>query len=339
MGLYYAMDRDHRWERTELAWRTYVLGKGQRAQSAESAICGAYASGETDEFIRPILLPGFQAMKDKDQVICFNFRKDRPRQIIDALCMKDFKGFDRGDTPRPSITCMMPYNKNWNLPYAFEPERPETCLSEVISDNGLRQFHCSETEKYPHVTYFFNGGHNEPFEGETQQLIPSPKVATYDLKPEMSAPEVADAVIKALDSKEYAFTIVNFANGDMVGHTALPEAVIKAVETLDVVVGKVVDTAIANDYSIILTADHGNCEEMVDTVTGLPHTQHTTYPVPCMIIDSSAWQLSCSGGLSNIAATVLQLMGLEIPEEMTSKSLLIREVKSLIHANSMDSVA
>ena len=339
IGRYYAMDRDHRWERTELAWRAYVLGKGQKAQSAESAICSAYAAGDTDEFIRPILLPSFQPMEEKDQAICFNFRKDRPRQIIDALCIKDFSGFDRGDAAKPSVTCMMPYNKSWNLPYAFEPEKPDTCLGEVVSDAGVKQFHCSETEKYPHVTYFFNGGRTEPFSGETQLLIPSPKVSTYDIKPEMSAPEVADAVVKAINSGQYGFIVVNFANGDMVGHTAVEKAVIRAVETLDTQVGRVIDAAIGNDFSVVLTADHGNCEEMVDAITGTPHTQHTLYPVPCMIIDKAAWQLSCSSGLANVAPTILQLMGLEIPAEMTSKSLLIREIETMVHTGQMDSVA
>jgi len=339
IGRYYAKDRDRRWERTELAWRAYVLGKGQRAQTAEAGICSAYAAGETDEFIRPVLLPAFQPMAEKDQAICFNFRKDRPRQIIDALCIKDFNGFDRGDSPKPQVTCMMPYNKSWNLPYAFEPEKPDTCLGQVISDRGLKQFHCAETEKYPHVTYFFNGGHTEPFSGETQLLIPSPKVATYDIKPEMSAPGVADAVVKAINSRQYGFIVVNFANGDMVGHTAVESAVVKAVEALDCQVGKVMDAAVGNDYSVILTADHGNCEELIDSVTGAPHTQHTLYPVPCLIVDKAVWQLSCASGLANIAPTVLQLMGLEVPEAMTAKSLLIREIETMEHTGRMDSVA
>ena len=339
VGRYYAMDRDHRWERTELAWRAYVCGKGQKGQSAESAICSAYAVGDTDEFIRPILLPAFQPMQDKDPVISFNFRKDRPRQIVDALANKNFEGFDRGSAALPWLTCLMPYNRNWNLSFAFEPEVPDTCLGEVISNQGLKQFHCSETEKYPHVTYFFNGGRTEPFSGETQLLVPSPNVSTYDQKPEMSAPEVADAVVNAIKSNQYAFIVVNFANGDMVGHTAVEHAVIQAVEVLDTQVGKVIDSAIANDYSVIMTADHGNCEEMIDAATGMPHTQHTTYPVPCLIADQSAWQLSCSGGLANIAPTVLQLMGLEIPEAMTAKSLLTREIETLIHTRSLDIVA
>lgn len=339
MGRFYAMDRDNRWERTEKAWRAYILGKGEQAQSADSAIRSAYAKGDNDEFIQPILLPMFQPLQSDDHAIWFNFRKDRPRQMIDALCLDDFDGFDRGDAARPKMTCMMPYNQNWDLPYAFDSDRPATCLAKVLSEHKLKQFHCAETEKYPHVTYFFNGGHNEPFDGETQVVIPSPKVATYDLKPEMSAAEVADTVVKAIRTDQYSFIVVNFANGDMVGHTAVPEAVIRAVEALDTQVGRVIETAVSCDYSVIVTADHGNCEEMINPTTGAPHTQHTLYPVPCMIIDQSSWELSCTGSLSNIAPTVLQLMGLEIPAEMKSKSLLLKENESTIYMKKMSIVA
>jgi 2,3-bisphosphoglycerate-independent phosphoglycerate mutase len=339
VGRYYAMDRDCRWERTELAWRAYVLGKGHNARSASSAIRSAYARGDGDEFIRPILLPAFQAMGQDDSVISFNFRKDRPRQIVDALAREAFTGFDRGQSPRPAITCLMPYDRSWPLPFAFEPEKPATCLGEVLSGFGLKQFHCAETEKYPHVTYFFNGGRAEPFSGEAQRLIPSPRVATYDQKPEMSAPEVGDAVVAAIRSGRYAFVLVNFANGDMVGHTAVPDAVVRAVEALDREVGKVMEAAVAADYSVILTADHGNCEELLDPATGLPHTQHTLYPVPCLIADESSWQLSCSGGLANIAPTVLQLMGLVRPQGMTATSLLLRQNQVTTHTRKMDIVA
>ncbi|MCW8957030.1 MAG: 2,3-bisphosphoglycerate-independent phosphoglycerate mutase, partial [Gammaproteobacteria bacterium] len=334
-----AMDRDTRWERTELAWRAYVLGKGEKALSAESAIRSAYARGDNDEFIQPILLPVFQPLQEGDQAIWFNFRKDRPRQMIDALCMDNFSGFDRGDAPRPQITCMMPYNQDWDLAYAYDSDRPDTCLAKVLSETGLKQFHCADTEKYPHVTYFFNGGHNKPFEGETQVVIPSPKVATYDLKPEMSAVEVADAVINAIRTEQYSFIVVNFANGDMVGHTAVADAVIHAVEALDTQVGRVLEAAVSCDYSVIVTADHGNCEEMVNPTTGTPHTQHTLYPVPCMIIDQSSWELSCTGSLSNIAPTILQLMGLEIPPEMHAKSLLLKENESTVYMKKMSVVA
>lgn len=327
MGRYYAMDRDNRWDRTELAWRALVMGKGHNAVSAETAIKAAYHAGDTDEFIRPILLPTFQPVAQDDAVLFFNFRKDRPRQLVSALGKKDFMGFDRGTAPIPQITCMMPYSRADGFPYMFKPEKPQITLGEIISTMGLAQFHCAETEKYAHVTYFFNGGRAEPYSGETQLLIPSPRVATYDLKPQMSAHEVADAVIKAMSLGRYAFIVVNFANGDMVGHTAKRHAVLSAVKTLDEEVGRVLASAENAGYSVVMTADHGNCEEMVDPITGEPHTQHTTYPVPCLIMDEANWKLSCDGGLSNIAPTVLQLMGIRQPDSIPATSLLLKSIQ------------
>ena len=324
MGRYYAMDRDNRWERIELAWRAIVHGKGHRAHSAETILRSAYAAGDSDEFLRPAILPSWQAPQPGDPLVSFNFRKDRPRQIVKALGSSEFTGFDRGDAPLFNITTMMPYEKATQMPCAFQPEHPETTLAAVLSELGLRQFHCAETEKYPHVTYFFNGGRFDPHIGETQVLIPSPKVATYDLKPSMSADKVADTVISAIEENVYSFILVNFANGDMVGHTAKIDAVIEAIETLDREAGRVIDAAVAQDYSVVLTADHGNCEELIDPVTGAPHTQHTLYPVPCLIIDDEAWQLSCQGGLANVAPTVLQIMGLEQPASMTAPSLFLK---------------
>jgi 2,3-bisphosphoglycerate-independent phosphoglycerate mutase len=322
-GRYYAMDRDQRWDRTELYWRALILGKGQTAVSAETAIKAAYSAGDSDEFIRPILLPAFQPMDEKDSVISFNFRKDRPQQIVNALAKNDFTGFDRGEAPLPQVTCMMQYNAADDFPFLFKPQRPQATLGQIISAMGLAQFHCAETEKYPHVTYFFNGGRGEPYTGETQLLVPSPKVATYDLKPQMSASEVADATIKAMSYGRYGFMVVNFANGDMVGHTAKRHAVMAAVAALDKEVGRVLSAAEKIGYSVVLTADHGNCEEMIDPLTGEPHTQHTTYPVPCMIMDKDNWKLSCSGGLVNVAPTVLELMGIEPPQTISAKSLLL----------------
>jgi 2,3-bisphosphoglycerate-independent phosphoglycerate mutase len=321
-GRYFAMDRDNRWERTEKAWRAYVNGKGHEATSAESAIHAAYAAGDTDEFIQPIRLPSFTPIADGDQVIFFNFRKDRPRQIVAALGDASFKGFDRGEAAIAEVTCMMSYDRKLDMAYAFEPEKPATTLGKVISTLGLAQFHCAETEKYAHVTYFFNGGRQTPYAGETQILIPSPGVATYDQKPSMSAKEVADAVVGAICKGTYSFIVVNFANGDMVGHTAKRHAVLEAVETLDCEASRVLEAAGNAGYSAIVTADHGNCEELVDPFTGEPHTQHTTYPVPCMIMDEDNWQLSSSAGLSNIAPTVLQLMGFPIASSMASSMLL-----------------
>lgn len=326
-GRYWAMDRDKRWERTELAWRAYVKGEGHKAESATAAIDAAYARGQTDEFIEPTLLPVWHPILPSDRAISFNFRKDRPRQIVAALAIPDFDHFPRPDFEPIKVTCMMEYDKWFGLPYAFTPEHPGVTLAQVVSEAGLSQLHCAETEKAAHVTYFFNGGRSEPIAGEEHVIIPSPKVATYDLKPEMSAAEVADAVVAGIGSGKYAFIVVNFANGDMVGHTAIREAVIRAVEVLDEQVGRVLSAAVAHDYSVILTSDHGNCDQMVDPGTDAPHTQHTEYPVPLLVIDRTDWRLSCAGGLGNVAPTVLQLMGLHRPPQMKCESLLLHPLR------------
>lgn len=338
-GRYYAMDRDKRWDRTERAWRMLTLGAGRTAGSAREAIEAAYAAGESDEFIKPTVLPDCPRLADGDPILFFNFRKDRPRQLIYSLADPAFAGFDRGGHPTPAVYCMMPYDRNFDLPYAFTPESPATCLAEVVSRAGLSQMHCAETEKYAHVTYFFNGGRQAPFAAEQQVLIPSPQVATYDLAPEMSAAKVADKVIETIRRGDTDFILVNFANGDMVGHTAVRHAVIHAVETLDREVGRVLEAAVAGDYSVVLTADHGNCEELIDPYTDSPQTQHTVYPVPLMVIDEHDWLLSNDGGLSNVAPTVLQLMGLEQPAEMTSRSLLLKPLQRKAHRGILAGVA
>lgn len=330
-GRYYAMDRDNRWERTKKAWDAMVLREGRHAVSAEEAISIAYAEKEGDEFITPTVIRGRDAIQNNDEVIFFNFRKDRPRQLAGALLKREFKEFPRGDFAGARLTSFTCYDKWFGNPYAFEQDRPSTTLAEIISRAGLKQFHCAETEKYPHVTYFFNGSQGEAVSGEDRVIIPSPKVATYDLAPEMSAAGVADAVVDALKSEEYAFIVVNFANGDMVGHSAIPEAIIKAVECLDREVGRVIDQALQNRYSIILTADHGNCDEMVDPITGEPNTQHSVYPVPCLVIDKTHWTLSTGAGLSAIAPTVLHLMGLTTPPAMAGHSLLLKPVGHADH--------
>ncbi|MEJ2480221.1 MAG: 2,3-bisphosphoglycerate-independent phosphoglycerate mutase [Acidihalobacter sp.] len=326
VGRYYAMDRDHRWDRTELAWRALVRGKGEAADSAREAIEAAYAADETDEFIRPRVIAGGEPVRGGDALVFFNFRNDRPRQLATALGLKDFDGFDRGDFETARITTLTEYDPRYRMPVAFAPDRPGTCLAKVLSEAGYAQFHCAETEKYAHVTFFFNGGREEPYPGEDRVVVPSPHVATNDLKPEMSAPEVADEVIKAVESEDYSFIVVNFANGDMVGHTAVREAVIRAVEALDEAVGRVLDAAVEHDFSVLLTADHGNCDEMVDPESGEPHTQHTTYPVPLLLVDSEHWRLATNGGLSGIAPTLLELMGVPQPSEMTGHSLLIERL-------------
>ncbi|MBC8210828.1 MAG: 2,3-bisphosphoglycerate-independent phosphoglycerate mutase [Gammaproteobacteria bacterium] len=324
-GRYYAMDRDRRWARTELSWKSLVKGEGNQAKSISLAIHDAYEAGETDEFIKPTVLPEFIPVVKGDEFIFYNFRNDRSRQMTAALCHGEFSCFDRGDYQPVTVTCMTQYDPKFLSPIAFPPEPPKAMLGSIVSQAGYRQFHCAETEKYPHVTFFFNGGRENRFPGEDRKMIKSPDVATYDLMPEMNAKEVADEMIIALNSHEYGFLVVNFANGDMVGHTAVRDAVIKAVEVLDLEVGRVLDVAVAEGYSVILTADHGNCDEMVDPVTGEPQTQHTIYPVPCLVIDKVPWRLATGENLSAIAPTLLQLMGISQPPEMTGKSLLLVE--------------
>ena len=339
MGRYYAMDRDNRWDRIELAWQAIIQGKGRTATSAYAAIESAYAMAQNDEFIQPIVIAKTTTFEDGDQLISFNFRKDRVQQIMPALGDAEFNEFERNEVKLANVTCMLPYDQSFDYPCAFFPDRPSTTLGEVISNAGLKQFHCAETEKYAHVTYFFNGGRGEAYEGETQKLIPSPQVATYDLQPEMSATEVADAVVEAIQSKQHDFILVNFANGDMVGHTANMPAVIKAVEALDHAAGRVLDAAQNADYSIVMTADHGNCEEVIDPGTGSPQTQHTTYPVPCLVVDEQVWQLSCGGGLTSVAPTVLQLMGIETPAAMSGETLLLKARTINSHYKHMQGVA
>lgn len=324
MGRYYAMDRDKRWDRVELAWRAIIHGKGQQTLSAETTIRSAYAAGDSDEFIRPAVLSTWQAPQAGDPMICFNFRKDRPRQIVAALAGAEFAGFDRGAAPLLSMTTLMPYDSTFPYPSAFTPELPQATLAAAVSACGVRQLHCAETEKYAHVTYFFNGGRQDPLPLEKHLLIPSPGVATYDQKPAMSADKIAATVVEAIHSRQYGLIVVNFANGDMVGHTAKLDATIEAVEAMDREVGKVLDAALAQRYAVVLTSDHGNCEELVDPATGEPHTQHTLYPVPCLVIDETPWQLSGNGGLANVAPTVLQLMGIAPPAAMNAASLLIK---------------
>jgi 2,3-bisphosphoglycerate-independent phosphoglycerate mutase len=300
-----------------------VDGEGRHAESARAAIDLAYAADEDDEFIRPTVIDGGELIQDGDQVIHFNFRKDRPRQLVESFFKPDFQMFDRRGVTGVRVTCLMEYDPWWDLPFAFDHDMPRITLGKVLSEAGLSQFHCAETEKYAHVTFFFNGGQGDALPGEERALIPSPKVATYDLQPEMSARGVADATIAALKSRAFPFIVVNFANGDMVGHTAVREAVIEAVRVLDREAGRVMDVAREEGYSIILTADHGNCDEMVDPASGEPHTQHTLYPVPCLIADEVQWRLSTGGGLADIAPTVLNLMGLRVPPEMQGHSLLL----------------
>lgn len=323
-GRYFAMDRAMHWDRTQRAWSAMVLGEGLHAGSAQEAIEAAYARGEGDEFIQPTVIgsPESPIIAPEEPVLFFNFRSDRMRQLAAAMGLEAFSHFSRETGPR-HVVCMTEFNAHFPFPVLFPPQHPEKSLAEVLSDAGLKQFHCAEREKYPHVTYFFNGGREKPVEGEDREIIPSPDVATYDLKPEMSALEVADRVIQAIETERYDFIIVNLANGDMVGHTAVPEAIIAAVETLDTQSHRVIEAALQRNFRVLLTADHGNCDEMVDPATGEPHTQHTVYPVPFLLLGERSAQLGIGRGLRDVAPTVLDLLGIPQPEEMTGRSLIL----------------
>jgi 2,3-bisphosphoglycerate-independent phosphoglycerate mutase len=324
-GRYYAMDRDNRWERVQVAFDAMVHGQGTTAKSVKDAIEAAWADGQSDEFIKPVIMADAPLIEPADQVVFFNFRNDRPRELSKALMQPDFAEFDRGTFEPVALTTMTRYHDSFDCAVAFEKDLADVTLGKAIEGAGVAQFHSAETEKYPHVTFFFNGGLETPYEGEERALIASPKVETYDLQPEMSAYEVRDAVLGAIDSEQYGFIVVNLANGDMVGHTGVPEAVVKAVEVVDEIVGELVDAAAAKDFSVIVTADHGNADMLIDPVTGAPHTQHTLFPVACMVQDKVAWHLATGAGLSAIAPTVLQLMGIEKPAGMGGQSLLLSE--------------
>ena len=326
MGRYYAMDRDNRWDRTAEAWRAIAKGEGMRAKNIDDAISKAYADGLSDEFVKPICLDRHIPLNEKDQLILFNFRNDRPRQLVRSLVCHSFDNFDRGDYKPVAVTTMTEIDRKLPCAVAFSPIRPKVTLAKLLSNMKLKQFHCAETEKYPHVTFFFNGGVEDPLPGEKRYLVPSPKVKTYDEAPEMSAQAVANAVISALALSEYAFVVVNFANMDMVGHTAVPAPIIKAVETVDQQLSAVVQAALKYGWQILITADHGNCDEMLDPRTGQPNTMHTTNPVPCLIAGMSETPKLAQGySISSVAPTVLDMMGIRIPPEMDAPSVIVRD--------------
>ena len=329
-GRYYAMDRDNRWERVRRAYELFTEARGNRAGTAEQAIQAAYGRGETDEFVSPTVIATREdartdVIADGDAVIVFNFRADRGRQIVRAFIEPAFDGFHRGTVPDVRIVTMTPYDARFDVPCAFRPpERMREILGETISLAGRRQLRVAETEKYPHVTYFFNGGDERPFEGENRILVPSPRdVATYDEKPEMGATEVAARVARALRSGEYDFVLVNFANPDMVGHTGSLLAAVTAVETVDRCLGQVMDAVAAAGGGAVVTADHGNAEVMVDPETGTPHTAHTTNPVPLILVDERRKDavLRTGGRLADVAPTVLSMMGIPGPEPMSGSDL------------------
>ncbi len=324
-GRYYAMDRDKRWDRVKRAWDALVMGAAPVVAVAEQAMLESYAKEEKgDEFVEPVIIGAADRdrVKEGDGVFFWNFRPDRAREMTRALMQADFDGFERSAFPRLSYLCMAQYDETFNLPVAYPPQNLDNVLGQYLSEKGVKQFRTAETEKYAHVTFFFNGGREEPFEGEDRKLIASPKVATYDLQPEMSAPAVAEATLEAIRSAKYDFIIVNFANGDMVGHTGVLPAAIKAVETVDECLTKIIPAQIARGGIAIVTADHGNSEQMAWYENGEPHTQHTVGVVPLAILGAGRLKLREGGCLADIAPTLLQLMGLSQPPQMTGRSLI-----------------
>jgi 2,3-bisphosphoglycerate-independent phosphoglycerate mutase len=311
-GRFYTMDRDQRWERVERGYRAIVEATPKTDLSPLEYVENSYEKGETDEFIEPVAFADYEGMKEGDGVLFMNFRSDRMREIVTAIGDPKFDQFERAPL-HLHIATMTEYDKSFPYPVLFRKEPPKNTLAEVISKEGLNQLHTAETEKYAHVTFFFNGGIEEPMIGESRVLIPSPKVKTYDMKPEMSAPQVGDAVLTAMD-EAYDFIVVNFANGDMVGHTGNFEAAVKAVEAVDHEIGRIVEKAKERDYRMVLTSDHGNCEEMVDE-NGKILTNHTVGDVWCFVMAPGVEKVK-PGALNNIAPTVLKLMELPIPEEM-----------------------
>ncbi len=324
-GRYFGMDRDKRWERTEKWYRVAVDGKGPEGTDPLAVIQAAYDRNETDEFITPTVIvrdgKAVAPMRDGDAVICFNFRADRMRQMVRALTQPNFDGFDVRDRPKLFVATMTAYDRTLDLPVAFPPQSMVNIVGEVVSSAGMRMFRTAETEKYAHVTYFFNGGVETPFPCEDRLLVPSQKVATYDLMPEMSAAGVTDVLCDAIEKREHEFILCNYANGDMVGHTGSIPATIEAVETVDACLAKVLAAGEKAGATLFITADHGNCELMIDPETGGPHTAHTTNPVPFVAVGAGDAPLRQGGALCDVGPTLLRVFGLEQPAEMTGVDL------------------
>lgn len=331
-GRYYAMDRDHRWDRTKQAYDVIVRGAGPHAASALAAVQQAYDAGTTDEFIVPAIIAAddssYTGIGPDDAVVWFNFRADRARQLTEAMTMPDFTGFARnGHDPLRHVVTVTRYHPDFPVAIAFPPQDVEWPLARVVSDAGLTQFHTAETEKYAHVTFFLNGGREEPFTGEERNLVPSPDVATYDLQPTMSAESLTDGTVAAIASGSYAFVIINFANGDMVGHTGDFDAAVAAVETVDSCVDRIVAATLQQDGQLLITADHGNAEEMIVRETGQPMTAHTTNPVPVVLVVPENHplrhaKLRSNAVLSAVAPTLLELLSIDPPKTMDQASLL-----------------
>ncbi|WP_408642496.1 2,3-bisphosphoglycerate-independent phosphoglycerate mutase [Sinorhizobium chiapasense] len=323
-GRFFAMDRDSRWDRVRLAYESIASGQGVRAGTAEEAIALAAAEGKTDEFIPPSVVGDYAGIRDGDAILCANFRSDRVREILAALTLPDFDGFDRGRRPELSAAVgMVSYGSELDpyMPTLFPPQRLDDGLSETVAKAGKTQVHLAETEKYPHVTYFLNGGREAAYQHEDRILVPSPKVATYDLQPAMSAPELTTKVVAAIESGDYDLVVVNFANPDMVGHTGKLDAAILAVETVDRALGEIDATVARAGGSMLVIADHGNCETMIDPENGEPHTAHTVNPVPVLLSAASPGARLRDGILADVAPTILALMGIRQPEAMTGRAL------------------
>ena len=323
-GRYYAMDRDNRWERVELAYNAMVLGEGETATSAVEAVEKSYHDNKTDEFVLPTVIDKAGTIKNGDSVVFFNFRPDRAREITRAINDKEFNGFKRNTLNLVFVT-MTEYDSTLEgVEVAFGPEVLKNTLGEFLANKGLHQLRIAETEKYAHVTFFFNGGVEEPNANEDRQIVASPKVATYDLKPEMSAYELTETLVGKINEDKYDVIILNYANPDMVGHTGVFDAAKKAVEAVDECLGKVVDAVLAKEGRVFVTADHGNAEQMIDYSTGKAMTAHTTGPVPFIYIAKDAKPLREGGKLADIAPTMIEAMGLEKPVEMTGESLIAK---------------
>ena len=328
-GRYYAMDRDNNWDRVKEAYLSLTTGEGKSADNAVKALEESYAADVTDEFVVPTVITEngkpLSVVKPDDSVIFFNFRPDRAREMTRAFCDDKFTGFEREYIPT-TFVCFKDYDESIpNKLVAFKKEEIKNTFGEFLANNGKKQLRLAETEKYAHVTFFFNGGVEEPNEGEDRILVKSPKVATYDLQPEMSAPEVCDKLCAAIRSEKYDVIVINFANPDMVGHTGILEAAIKAVETVDTCVGKAVDAIKEVNGQLFICADHGNAEQLVDYETGAPFTAHTTNPVPFTLVNADpSYKLRENGCLADIIPTLIELMGMEQPAEMTGKSLLVK---------------
>jgi 2,3-bisphosphoglycerate-independent phosphoglycerate mutase len=326
-GRYYAMDRDKRWDRIKLAYDALVLGEGLKSKDPVSAVKEAYNRGENDEFVKPTVITDekgqpFATIKDNDSVIFFNFRPDRARQLTYSFVSERFEGFERNMRPRVHYVCMSEYDEKLDVSLVFPTKCIENTLGQVLNTHGLKQLRIAETEKYAHVTFFLNGGVEQQNAGEDRLLVPSPKVTTYDLKPQMSAYEVTDVLVEQIRSGSYDVIIVNYANMDMAGHTGFFDAAVEAVQTVDTCVGRVVDAVMGSGGSVIITADHGNAEKMIDTVSGAPHTAHTSNPVRCIYVCEEPGLQLCKGKLSDIAPTMLEILDIPQPIEMTGMSLL-----------------